>query len=200
MTVLTLTMKTDRSTEDLFLLSAMQQGSKTAFDTLFKRYYPMLCAYCHRFVELEDAEEIVQDIMLWLWENRQSQIIETSLNQYLFKSVYHRSINAIAHNETKKRIDTLFYKETQEILQDTNFYQIEELTRRIKDAVASLPPAYQESFVMHRFNNMSYKEIAEKLEVSPKTIDYRIQQALKILRIELKDYLPTILTLLYWKL
>ncbi|WP_321330657.1 RNA polymerase sigma-70 factor [uncultured Bacteroides sp.] len=193
-------MKTDRSTEDLFLLSAMQQGSKTAFDTLFKRYYPMLCAYCHRFVELEDAEEIVQDIMLWLWENRQSQIIETSLNQYLFKSVYHRSINAIAHNETKKRIDTLFYKETQEILQDTNFYQIEELTRRIKDAVASLPPAYQESFVMHRFNNMSYKEIAEKLEVSPKTIDYRIQQALKILRIELKDYLPTILTLLYWKL
>ncbi len=66
------------------------------------------------------------------------------------------------------------------MLQDTDLYQVEELTQRIKDAIATLPESYRESFfVMHRFRDMSYKEIAEILGISPKTVDYRIQQALK---------------------
>ena len=74
---------------------------------------------------------------------------------------------------------------------------IEELAKRIEDAVAALPESYREAFVMHRFRDMSYKEIAETLGVSPKTIDYRIQQALKQLRVDLKDYLPLLLPLLF---
>lgn len=81
------------------------------------------------------------------------------------------------------------------MLQDTDFYQLEELRRKIKEAVDALPPAYREAFVMHRFDNKSYKEIAEILQVSPKTVDYRIQQALKQLRVSLKDYLPLFLLL-----
>ena len=82
------------------------------------------------------------------------------------------------------------------MLQDTDFYQLEELQKRIKEAVEALPPTYREAFVMHRFENKSYKDIAEILQVSSKTVDYRIQQALKQLRITLKDYLPLILLLL----
>ena len=63
--------------------------------------------------------------------------------------------------------------------------------------VTALPESYRQAFVMHRFRDMSYKEIAETLEVSPKTVDYRIQQALKQLRIDLKDYLPLLLPLLF---
>ena len=77
------------------------------------------------------------------------------------------------------------------------YYQIEELAKRIEDAVAALRESYREAFVMHRFRDMSYKEIAETLGVSPKTIDYRIQQALKQLRVDLKDYLPLLLPLLF---
>ena len=84
----------------------------------------------------------------------------------------------------------------QSLIDDTNFYLIEELTINIQEAVETLPESYKEAFVMHRFKNMSYKEIAEILGVSPKTIDYRIQQALTQLRIELKDYLPFLLPLL----
>lgn len=79
--------------------------------------------------------------------------------------------------------------------QETDFYQLEELKRRIKEVVDALPPIYREAFVMHRFKNKSYKEIAEFLQISPKTVDYRIQQALKQLRITLKDYLPQIMLL-----
>ena len=185
-----------QTTDERFLLSAIQNGDLKAYGILFRRYYPMLCAYATRFVELKDAEEIVQDVMLWLWETRQTQTFETSLSQYLFRTVYHRAINQIVRHQSQLRADTLFYENMQEMLQDTDFYQLEELQKRIKEAVEALPPTYREAFVMHRFENKGYKDIAEILQVSPKTVDYRIQQALKQLRITLKDYLPLILLLL----
>ena len=190
-------MKGTYQSDNDFLLSAVQRGDQKAFDTLFRRYYPMLCAYGHRFVELEDAEEIVEDSLLWNWENRETLVIESSLNSYLFKMVYRRALNKLAHIDATQRADTHFYEEMQEMLQDTDYYQIEELAKRIEDAVAALPESYREAFVMHRFRDMSYKEIAETLGVSPKTIDYRIQQALKQLRVDLKDYLPLLLPLLF---
>ena len=190
-------MKGTYQSDNDFLLSAVQRGDQKAFDTLFRRYYPMLCAYGHRFVELEDAEEIVEDSLLWIWENRETLVIESSLNSYLFKMVYRRALNKLAHIDATQRADTRFYEEMQEMMQDTDYYQIEELAKRIEDAVAALPESYREAFVMHRFRDMSYKEIAETLGVSPKTIDYRIQQALKQLRVDLKDYLPLLLPLLF---
>ena len=190
-------MKGTYQSDNDFLLSAVQRGDQKAFDTLFGRYYPMLCAYVLVFVELEDAEEIVEDSLLWIWENRETLVIESSLNSYLFKMVYRRALNKLAHIDATQRADTRFYEEMQEMLQDTDYYQIEELAKRIEDAVAALPESYREAFVMHRFRDMSYKEIAETLGVSPKTIDYRIQQALKQLRVDLKDYLPLLLPLLF---
>ena len=190
-------MKGTYQSDNDFLLSAVQRGDQKAFDTLFRRYYPMLCAFGQRFVELEDAEEIVEDSLLWIWENRETLVIESSLNSYLFKMVYRRALNKLAHIDATQRADTRFYEDMQEMLQDTDYYQIEELAKRIEDAVAALPESYREAFVMHRFRDMSYKEIAETLGVSPKTIDYRIQQALKQLRVDLKDYLPLLLPLLF---
>ena len=134
---------------------------------------------------------------LWIWENRENLIIESSLSSYLFKMVHHKALNKLAHIDAIKRADTRFYEEMQEMIQDMDFYQIKELTKRIEEAVAALPESYRQAFVMHRFRDMSYKEIAETLEVSPKTVDYRIQQALKQLRIDLKDYLPLLLPLLF---
>ena len=159
-------MKGTYQSDNDFLLSAVQRGDQKAFDTLFRRYYPMLCAYGHRFVELEDAEEIVEDSLLWIWENRETLVIESSLNSYLFKMVYRRALNKLAHIDATQRADTRFYEEMQEMLQDTDYYQIEELAKRIEDAVAALPESYREAFVMHRFRDMSYKEIAETLGVS----------------------------------
>lgn len=182
--------------EDTSLLFAMQKGDRNAFDSLFQKYYPILCTYCYRFVRLEDAEEIVQDIMLWLWENREAPVIEYSLKQYLFKSVYHRSMTRIVQNEVKLRVDTAYHERMFGMLEDVDVYQINEMSKHIQKAIDELPPSYKEAFIMHRFQNLSYKEAAEILNVSPKTVDYRIQQALKILRVKLKDYLPLLLILL----
>lgn len=78
-------MKETYRSENDFLLSAVRHGDQKAFDTLFRKYYPMLCAYGHRFVDLEDAEEIVEDSLLWIWENRETLVIESSLSSYLSK-------------------------------------------------------------------------------------------------------------------
>lgn len=183
-------MKTDKNREDMTLLKALQCGELGAFDSLFRKYYPMLCAYVHRFVEMQDAEEIVQEMMIWLWEKRSELVIDSSLNQYLFKMAYNRTLNLITKKEVVSRAEMMFYTKHQEMPEDINYYQLSELTQRIEEAIASLPPSYRTAFVMHRFKGMSYKDIAEIMNVSPKTIDYRIQQALKLLRGSLKDYLP----------
>lgn len=182
--------------EDTSLLFAIQKGDRNAFDSLFQKYYPILCTYCYRFVRLEDAEEIVQDVMLWLWENRERPIIEYSLKQYLFRAVFNRSMTRIAQNEVKQRADEAYHQRMLDMLQDVDVYLINELSKHIQKAIDELPPSYKEAFIMHRFRDLSYKEIAEILNVSPKTVDYRIQQALKILRVQLKEYLPLLLPFL----
>ena len=92
-------------------LSEIQRGGLKAFETLFRQYYAVLCAYGHKYVDFHDAEEIVQDSLLWIWENRENLIIESSLSSYLFKMVHHKALNKLAHIDAIKRADTRFYEE-----------------------------------------------------------------------------------------
>lgn len=181
--------------KDEILLLALRHSDKKAYAELFRAYYPMLCAYCHKFVSLEDSEEIVQDVLFWLWESRKELVIEKSLSQYLFKMVYHKAMNRIANELAVHKANTMFFEQTQKMLEEIDLYQFEELQELLRKAIQNLPESYREAFVMHRFQHKNYKEIAELLKVSSKTIDYRIQQALKILRDKLKDYLPLFLLL-----
>ena len=78
-----------------------------------------------------------------------------------------------------------------------DFYVVEDLAEHLEAALAELPPTYRQAFEMNRFQGKSYKEIADTLGLSPKTVDYRIQQALKRLRVALRDFLPILGSLLY---
>ena len=62
-------MKIQRNKDDSNLIQLLQKGDSQAFENIFRKYYPILCAYARRFVEEEDAEEVGQDTMIWLWEN-----------------------------------------------------------------------------------------------------------------------------------
>ena len=181
--------------EDNQLFQAVKEGDKKAFDTLFLRYYPMLCAYAKQFVDLEYGKEIVQDVMVWFWENKEMQTFDTSLKNYLFKSVRNRCLTLTNRNEIKQRIQKKLQVHMEQLYEDPDFYIVEELAGKIETAIMRLPESYREAFELNRFQNMTYNEIAFKLGVSPKTIDYKIQQALKILRHELKEYLPLLASL-----
>lgn len=185
---------TDKTTDEV-LFEEIQAGDVKAFDVLFMRYYPLLCAYAKQFVDFDDGQEIVQDVMVWFWENSSMQVIESSPKNYLFRAVKNRCLTLINRNELKQRIVDSMSANMQSQYEDPDFYVVEELTRNIEAALARLPETYREAFEMNRFQNMTYHEIAEKLNVSSKTVDYRIQQALKLLRVELKDYLPLLMAL-----
>ena len=174
---------------DKQLYISMQQGNKKAFDTLFIKYYAMLCAFARSFVSLEDAEEVVQDTMLQIWENRKTNHIDSSVHHYLFKAVKNKCYTLMTRNSLRFQIENILTPDIQELFEDPDFYIIEELTQKIEKAILNLPESYRVAFEMHRFQNKTYQEIAEELNISSKTVDYRIQQALKQLRKELKDYL-----------
>lgn len=186
---------TTDNTNDEVLFQKIQADDMKAFDTLFMRYYPLLCTYAKQFVDFDDGQEIVQDVMVWFWENRNMQVIESSPKNYLFKAVKNRCLTLINRNELKQQIVNTLYADLQSQYEDPDFYVVEELTRNIEAALSRLPESYREAFEMNRFQNMTYNEIAQKLNVSSKTVDYRIQQALKLLRVELKDYLPLLMAL-----
>lgn len=171
------------------VISALKNSDKKAFDRLFRKFYPILCAYCHKFVSLEDSEEIVQDTLLWIWENRETLSIEKNIASYLFKSVYNRALNKISSTDCRNKINRLYFEYMQETLQNKDYYQADELKEKVREAIARLPENYRQAFIMHRFEGMTYKEIAEQLGVSSKTVDYRIQQSLKILKSDLKNTL-----------
>lgn len=177
--------------DEKLLLSSMQDGNYKAFECIFKKYYPMLCVYAHRFVDMEDVEDVVEECMVWLWEKRTSLNITTTLSQYLFTMVRNKSLNILTRKGVADRAAAWYFSSLMEkSMEDPDQYQVMELKNKIQEGIQALPESYRNAFIMHRFQGMSYKEIAEHNNVSVKTIDYRIQQSLKLLRKYLSDYLP----------
>lgn len=182
-----------RHQTDTDLICLMKEGDKKAFDAFFSRHYAVLCAYAKQYVGFEDGEDIVQDVMAGLWMNRNKVIITESPRSYLFKSVKNRCLNLLSRNEMKEKINKTVHESMEPICDSSDFYVIEELRKQIDNSLERLPENYRKAFVLNRFKNMTYKEIATEMSISPKTIDYRIQQALRILRRDLKEYLPLFL-------
>lgn len=181
-------MNRKKGVTDEQLYSLICQGDKESFNILFLKYYVVLCAYARQMVSLEDAENIVQDIMLWMWENKRVEEIMPSVKSYLYTAVRNKCITLINREKVRYRVKNELLDEMSDFFYDNSLFT-SELKNRIDDAIKNLPDSYRIAFEMNRFQNKTYKEIADELNISSKTVDYRIQQALKILRIELKDYL-----------
>ena len=168
---------------------------KDAFKQMFIKFYSPLCEYASQYVSDEDAEELIQELMLFIWENRNSLFVEISLKSYLFMAVKHRCLNAIKRQLYHERVHSLIYDKIKDQFENPDTYFVNELTENITKAIEELPENYRETFKLSRFGEQSNPQIAEALGVSIKTVEYRITQSLKILRVKLKDYLPFIMFL-----
>ena len=176
--------------DDQTCIDEIRQGNKDAFNRMFLHYYSPLCEYASQFVSDFDAEELVQDMMVHVWENREYLVIEKSLKSYLFVSIKNRCYNAIRDRRAKEQIHLLLYEQLKDQVEDPDYYLFNELSVNVEKAIEELPEGYRETFKLSRFGEMSNANIAKRLGVSVKTVEYRITQSLKILRVKLKDYLP----------
>lgn len=178
------------------LFRSILNGDEKAFKKFFIKFYPILCSYANQFVDLDKSKDIVQDVMIWIWENRENINVESSPISYLLTAIRNNCLKYLKRDMLKYDILEKLYEDSDSPYDNPDFYILEELTAKLNEALEKLPENYRVAFVKNRFDNKTYKEIADELNVSSKTVDYRIQQALKILRVELKDYLPLLIAIL----
>lgn len=168
--------------------------STEQFETVYKNCFKGLHAYAYSFLgNHEQAEETVQQVFLKLWERRKNIEINISLQAYLYRSVYNESMNFLKH-EKVKQTHVSFVKHTTSETSNNHHRDIhaKELEANIKKALNKLPEQCRTIFQLSRYEELKYKEIAERLELSIKTIENQMGKALKILRTELAAYLPTL--------
>jgi len=173
-------------------------GDITAFEMLFRTYYQPLCQYAFTFLrDKEDAEEIVQSTFLMVWEKRETLSIRTSVKPYLYAMVRNACLNVIKHQKIKQK-----HAGEEIALADRSHDAVaqtvasNELEHRINTAVEELPEQCRMVFKLSRFEELKYAEIAAQLNISIKTVENQMGKALKIMREQLKDYLPLIMVIL----
>lgn len=189
---------------DTVLIEKIKKGNIDAFEIIFKRYYKKLCIYAEDFVkEKSMAEEIVSDVFYKIWENKENLNITKSLQAYLFTSVQNTSIKYLEHLKVLKKYNEFATAALQnkELLYSSNDnYPIanlisKEIESEINSAIQALPEQCRQIFCMHRFNDLSYEEIAGKLDLSINTVRTQMMRALKKLKESLREYLPLLLSL-----
>lgn len=189
-------MSTKLIQQDFFLFSLMQKGDETAFDFLFKSYYSGLCVYAEQFLgDLSDAEEVVQSVFVKFWERRENIQIKVSLREYLFKIVYNKCLDFIKHEKVRRNYaDKVRLQPIPEFnISDTNNFLEFEIRGIFNETMELLPPECKKVFMLSRIQNLKNREIAEKLGLSIKTVENQIGKALKIFRVNFKDYLTLLI-------
>jgi len=180
------------------LIQRLSNHDRGAFEQIFKTYYADLCKFSVKYVRDEQvAEEIVQEVFINIWERRSSLTITTSIKSYLFTAIRNRSFNYLKLQLPKeqKKVDL----EGLGFLDEDNREQemiMDELKEYVHTAIESLPNKCRIIFNLSRNAGMTYKEIAEELDLSVKTVENQIGLALKKLRENLNPIWDKIMLLL----
>jgi len=169
--------------------------TKEGFEMLFKQHYEPLCIFVFGMVkDYDTSEEIVQELFVNFWEKRNEIPDNISIKAYLYRAARNRVLNQIKHIKIKEDFKIF----NQEDMSDTeqnigNPAETSELQRMIAQALNKLPPERKKIFLMSREEGLKYKEIADELNISIKTVENQMGKALSTLCIELSDYLPAII-------
>lgn len=174
---------------------AVQIDNDVAFEQLFKAHYKALHAYANMLLkDINTAEEVVQSMFLKLWEKRDLLEVQTSVKAYLYKCVYNDSLNLLKHEHVKSKYqDFTVHTINTHHEAASNKVELSELQTALKLALEALPEQCRIIFQMSRFEELKYKEIAERLGISVKTVENQMGKALKILRLKLSDFLLLLL-------
>ena len=183
---------------DQELITILQKGNDQAIDILFRRHYSFVCQAVYRILkDGNTAEDIAQEVFFGLWKKRETLNITISVKAYLKRAAVNKSLNFIRDQKIKfddKEEQLPILSSNQSTTQQE--LEAEDLQKKIDEAIDSLPEKCRLVFTLSRFEEMSYKEIAEHLDISIKTVENQISKALKVLRTELGSFLSVVLLLI----
>lgn len=175
---------------DETIATRLKASDHSAFKSVFQQHYSNTCKTIRRFIhENAIAEDLAQDIFVRFWERRDKIDIKTSIGAYIHRMAINEALTYLRRQK----------KFQQDNIEDFNLSNIDsdvvkviegkELNVKIKFAIDSLPPKCRTVFLLSRHEEMSYKEIALKLDISVKTVENQMGKALKIMRLHLKDHI-----------
>lgn len=180
------------------LLQKIAAGSEVAFEKLFKHYYSPLAGYAFSLLKDSDlAAETSQEVFVKFWEKRAEIEIELSVKSYLFRAVFNRCMNLKKHEEVKQLYQKSEAGYNSYVHEDsvTNW----ELKEQLHNAIASLPEQCRRVFTLAKLEGKKYREIAEELNISEKTVENHMGKALKDLRVYLEAFVIFVLSILiFW--
>lgn len=191
---------------DISLLHKLKEGNREAFNSMFRYYYPRMMAYVTTTVEEEVAEDIVQDVFLYVWENHQRLYVGGGFHSYLFQAAHTRCLDHLRKKESVEKyqshIYTNYLEECDSLLKADGSI-IEELStkdlyKRLYELLEQLPVQRREVFILTYIKGLKAKEVAEATQMSQRTVESHIYLAIKYLKEHMskKDfYLLSILLL-----
>lgn len=165
----------------------IQKGNKMLYEGIFRQYYQMLCAFAiSKLKDGELAEEIVQEVFVKLWEKRE-QLEVSNFKSYLFSSVNNTVLNHFKHQKVRREHAAEMKVVQEEAVEDSEV-EYNELQLKINALIADMPEARQKVFKLVKIEGKKYKEVAEELGISVKTVENQMGSALKFLRAHLKEF------------
>lgn len=194
-------MKTYSSYDDESLMSEIRAGNIFAFDEIYRKYSKHLYKFSFSIIKShEEAENIIQDVFLNLWLNRNRIEKCASLKYYILTMTYNSAIAVI-----RKRAKEADYVEYVKSLQNPQYeeeedlkYEYDELEKKLDQIVKILPERQREIYRLHKIEGLKYSEIAQKLNISTNTIETHMSRALKTIKEKLGRYSVIIITLFYY--
>ncbi|MGZ3751975.1 MAG: RNA polymerase sigma-70 factor [Mucilaginibacter sp.] len=182
-------------TADNELIRLLHEGDVNAFEEIHRRYYPVLYSHAYRRLpEREEVKDILQEVFTYLWNNRLSLTFELGVNAYLYTCVRNKIINIYRHHKIRDHYLHLIecFAQKPDMTTDEPL-RTKELIALLEQEIEALPPKMSLVFRMSRQEQLSHKEIAEKLDISVFTVRKQINNSLKILRTKLGAFFSLLL-------
>jgi RNA polymerase sigma-70 factor (family 1) len=182
------------------LVKRLRAGEVAAFTEIFDAFAERLLVYAVNILDNRvECEDLVQDVLLWLWQNREKLDPKISLEPFLFKAVRNDVFDLIRKGKVKERVFDQIEKRIWLESPAENQVYARELQAKLKEAIHDLPERVREVYQLSREEHLSHKEIAERLSISPKTVENQLATAMKKIRASLGDFLPLVLLFLNGK-
>ena len=172
-------------------IRALREGNHLAYGQLFESCYEPLCRYAYSILrDMDTAEDVVQRTFCKLWDQHETLDIRSSISSYLYRVVHNDCLNTV-HQQTSHQEHNLNYLSTvnSDVDSVSDHMAGSELQQAIDKALVALPPQCRRVFEMSRLEQLSYSEIANQLGISTNTVENHISKALKLLRVDLKEFL-----------
>lgn len=175
---------------DQEIIRGIRDGNAQVFKVLFDYHYTSLCQYaCTVLRDMDEAEDVVQAIFTKLWDKRTDLEVQQSVRTYLFRAVHNRCMNLLEHRKVVQQHQAAGAHAMQTAYGTPADSLPDELDQRIQEAIQSLPEQCRRIFMMSRYDELRYAEIAVQLNLSVNTIENQMSKALRLLREKLKDYI-----------